>query len=112
VEYEAQVRSQKASLSQEALDELRQLADLSLQSVELCLDIFATEDFSRLQEAEDLEDEVDDTQEEIIQHHVKRLMSAACNPMGGVVFTDMATDLERCSDHAINIATALSEHPS
>jgi phosphate:Na+ symporter len=29
-----------------------------------------------------------------------------------VVFTDMATDLERCSDHAINIATALSEHPS
>jgi phosphate:Na+ symporter len=112
VEYEAQVRSQKASLSQEALDELRQLADLSLQSVELCLDIFATEDFSRLQEAEDLEDKVDDTQEEIIQHHVKRLMSAACNPMGGVVFTDMATDLERCSDHAINIATALSEHPS
>ena len=91
---------------------MRHLADLSLQSVSLCLDIFAKEDFDRLQEAEDLEDLVDDTQETIVQNHVKRLMNATCNPMGGVVFTDMATDLERCSDHAINIATALSEHPS
>lgn len=112
VEYEAQIHAQKAKLSQEALDELRQLSDLSLQSVALCLDIFETEDFDRLPQAEALEDRVDDAQEAIVQNHVKRLMSATCDPMGGVVFTDMATDLERCSDHAINIATALSDHPS
>ena len=112
VEYEAQVRSGKATLSEDAMNELKQLAQLSLQSVDLCLSIFADEDYDRLQEAEDLEDLVDDTQETIIGNHVKRLMNATCNPMGGVVFTDMATDLERCSDHAINIATALSAHPS
>lgn len=112
VEYEAQVRSGKATLSEDAMAELQQLAQLSLQSVDLCLSIFANEDYDRLQEAEDLEDLVDDTQETIIGNHVKRLMNATCNPMGGVVFTDMATDLERCSDHAINIATALSDHPS
>lgn len=112
VEYEAQVRSGKATLSEDAMTELKQLAQLSLQSVDLCLSIFANEDYDRLQEAEDLEDLVDDTQETIIGNHVKRLMNATCNPMGGVVFTDMATDLERCSDHAINIATALSDHPS
>ena len=112
VEYEAQVRSGKATLSEDAMAELKQLAQLSLQSVDLCLSIFANEDYDRLPEAEDLEDLVDDTQETIIGNHVKRLMNATCNPMGGVVFTDMATDLERCSDHAINIATALSDHPS
>lgn len=112
VEYEAQVRSGKATLSEDAMAELKQLAQLSLQSVDLCLSIFANEDYDRLQEAEDLEDLVDDTQETIIGNHVKRLMNATCDPMGGVVFTDMATDLERCSDHAINIATALSDHPS
>ena len=112
VEYEAQVRSGKATLSEDAMNELKHLAQLSLQSVDLCLSIFADEDYDRLQEAEDLEDLVDDTQETIIGNHVKRLMNATCNPMGGVVFTDMATDLERCSDHAINIATALSAHPS
>lgn len=112
VEYEAQLRSQKVELSQEALSELQRLAELSLDSVQLCLEIFAQEDYERLQEAENLEDLVDDTQDAIIQNHVKRLMTAACNPVGGVVFTDMATDLERCSDHAINIATALSPRPS
>lgn len=112
VEYEAQVRSGKAALSEDAINELKHLAELSLQSVDLCLSIFADEDYDRLQEAEDLEDLVDDTQETIIGNHVKRLMNATCDPMGGVVFTDMATDLERCSDHAINIATALSAHPS
>ena len=112
VEYEAQVHSGKAVLSEDAINELKHLAELSLQSVDLCLSIFANEDYDRLQEAEDLEDLVDDTQETIIGNHVKRLMNATCDPMGGVVFTDMATDLERCSDHAINIATALSAHPS
>jgi phosphate:Na+ symporter len=112
VEYEAQVRSQKAVLSQEALTELRELADLSLQSIDLCLEIFANDDYDRIQEAEDLEDMVDDKQETIIANHVKRLMSATCDPLGGVIFTDMATDLERCSDHAINIATALTKNPS
>ena len=112
VEYEAQVRSGKATLSEDAIAELKQLAQLSLQSVDLCLSIFSNEDYDRLQEAEELEYMVDDTQETIIGNHVKRLMNATCDPMGGVVFTDMATDLERCSDHAINIATALSDHPS
>ena len=54
---------------------------------------------------------MDDTQETIIGNHVKRLMNATCDPMGGVVFTDMATDLERCSDHAINIATPSATIP-
>lgn len=112
IEYEAQVKSGKASISDQAMEELKNLAELCIRSVELCLSIFEDEDYDRLQEAADLEDLVDDTQENIINNHVKRLMSATCDPMGGVVFTDMATDLERCSDHAINIATALSDHPS
>ena len=46
---------------------------------------------------------------------INRLMESKCDPLGGVIFTDMCTDLERCSDQAINIATALypndSPHP-
>ena len=34
-------------------------------------------------------------------------MQENCDPLGGVIFTDMCTDLERCSDQGINIATAL-----
>ena len=110
VEYEAQVKSKKATLSPEALEELRSLAEASIRSVDLCLHIFSTEDFTQIQQAEDLEDYVDDLQKEIVTNHVTRLMDSKCNPLGGVVFTDMSSDLERCSDHAINIATALIEN--
>ena len=34
-------------------------------------------------------------------------MQGKCDPTSGIVFTDMSTDLERCSDNALNIATAL-----
>jgi phosphate:Na+ symporter len=110
VEYEAQVKGKKAVLSQEALDELRRLSEASVRSVDLCLHIFAEEDFDKIQQAEDLEDYVDELQKEIVNNHVARLMDSKCDPLGGVVFTDMSTDLERCSDHAINIATALIEN--
>ena len=64
-----------------------------------------------LPEAEKLEQEVDDIQKEIINSHIQRLMQVACDPAGGVIYTDISTDLERCSDHAINIAGALAEIP-
>lgn len=109
-EYAMQVRTQKAVLSEEALSELRYLAEVSLESIDLSLSVFEKEDFAMIPDAELLEQKVDRIEEEIISNHVRRLMNASCNPMGGVIFTDMASDLERCSDHAINIATALSDH--
>ena len=109
VEYEAKIKNRQATISAEALEELRTLADASIRSVDLCLNIFENEKFELLPQAEDLEEYVDDLQEEIVQHHVMRLMNNECDSMGGVIFTDMSTDLERCSDHAINIAAALSD---
>ena len=83
------------------------MCQLTLESVELCLKIFETQDYSRFQEAEALEASVDNAKEQLVQNHIRRLMGSTCEPRGGVVFCDMITDLERCSDHAINIAAAL-----
>ena len=112
IEFEQQLRNKKAVISETGMRELRELADLTLDSVRLCLDIFEHEKYELLDKAEALEDLVDDKEEAIIASHVRRLMEASCDPLGGVIFADLATDLERCSDHAINIATALTDHPS
>ena len=69
--------------------------------------VFENEDFSLLPKAEALEQRVDDMQEQCVQNHIERLMKTACNPLSGGIFTDLCTDLERCSDQAINVATAL-----
>ena len=78
-----------------------------METLDVSMQVFEHENFDLLPRAEALEQSVDDMQERFIQNHVDRLMTTACNPLGGVIFTDMCTDLERCSDQAINIATAL-----
>ena len=109
IEYEEQIRNRKASLSNTAIEELKELTAASLESVDCCLDIFENKKWDKIEEAYELETKVDELQSEIIGNHVARLMNNECEPMGGVIFSDMSIDLERCSDHAINIATALAE---
>ena len=107
LEYAVQIRTGKAIISAEASKELHSMCETTLKSVELCLEIFEKQEYTRLAEAEKLEDQVDKAKEQLIHNHVKRFMDSACEPRGGVLFCDMVNDLERCSDHAINIATAL-----
>ena len=108
-EFTEQYKARKAVISETAMRELQSLADASLRSVEYSLSIFKEERYSDIPEAERLEQDVDDIELTIVNAHIERLMRAACEPVGGVIFTDMASDLERCSDHAINIACALAE---
>lgn len=105
-EYASQLRTGRAKLSPQAVEELRRLADATLDSVETCVEIFDLNEYDRIPEAEKKEDLVDDIQAEIVEAHAERLMSGNCDPLGGVIFTDLVTDLERCSDHAINIANS------
>ena len=83
------------------------MGEAVLQTLDLAIRVFNEERFDLLPRVEALEQKVDDMQDAYIQHHIERLMQTQCNPLGGVIFTDMCTDLERCSDQALNIATAM-----
>ncbi|MBP9999956.1 MAG: Na/Pi cotransporter family protein [Clostridiales bacterium] len=109
VEYQEMIQSKKAAISETGLNELKKLAEATIESIELSLQIFETEDYGRIPEAEELEQKVDRLQIEIVNSHIERLMKESCNPAGGVIFTDMSTDLERSSDHGINVACALAD---
>lgn len=109
VEYVEQLKSKKTKLSKAALAELQEMAGDTMEAVNLSLDIFSTEDYSGLDHIEDLESRVDDLEKILINNHVERLMNSECSPLSGVIFSDLVTDFERCSDHAINIAYALKE---
>ena len=107
-EYEAAYKERKASMSDTAREELKTLAEASLRSIDFALRIFSDENYRDLPEADRLEQAVDDLQTSCENAHIERLMEERCDPVAGVLFTDMINDLERCSDHAINIAYALS----
>lgn len=110
MEFADRMREEKAVISEKALGELRAMGDAVLETIDVSRRVYEGERFELLPQAEALEQKVDDMQAQYMQNHVERLMGDACDPLGGVIFTDMCTDLERCSDQGINIATALIDH--
>ncbi|MBE5911858.1 Na/Pi cotransporter family protein [Pseudobutyrivibrio sp.] len=111
IEYATRMKNKKTKLSKKAAKELKEMAENSMEEVELAIDIFTSENYENLPKIEKLESKVDKQEKQLINHHVERLMENKCEPIAGVIFSDMVTDLERCADHAINIAYALKEHP-
>ncbi len=112
ISYAEQMENKDIFLSDEAEEELKQMAEATMETVRLALEIFATENYDKLDRLEELESRVDDFQKMLIDNHVDRLLRSDCDPMAGVIFSDIVTDLERCFDHAVNIAYALKERPN
>ena len=109
VEYEEQMRTGKASMHQEAIDDLHLLANITMQSMNVSLIVFEQELMDRFADAEAMEDLVDQTKEQIEASHIERMAKKACDPKGGILFTDFCIDMERCSDHAINLAEVVRD---
>lgn len=109
VEYARELRDQKVELSQEARKDLQLMCKQCLESVEESISIFVTEEYERLPEAQRLEEIVDVTERRVTDAHIQRVKDGLCSPRADVIFKDMISDLERCSDHAINIAFSLTE---
>lgn len=109
--FESKLQQDIARISEDGLSDLRRFSEMTMEAVTYCLNIFATEEFDRVPEAERLCAVIDDMQVELTNRHVERLAQMSCDPAGGVVFTDMLTGLERCAAHAINVACALTDNP-
>lgn len=107
IEYRQKIGRAKDNLSKPARKEIKAITEATLKTIDMSIEIFTTENFDLLPACEAQEELVDQIQSDMIDNHVERLMKGKCDPAAGVVFTDMSTDLERCSDHAINIAVAL-----
>ena len=108
VEFAEQMHSKKGHLSENAMDELKTMAQDARNIVHLALEIFANEDYDRIPELDILETRIDLQKVELVDHHVDRLMRNECDPFSGIIFTNLVTDLERIGDHAENIGYALT----
>ena len=80
-----------------------------MKSLDVSFTVFEQELMDRFNDAEAMEDLVDQTKEQIEAAHIERMAKKACDPKGGILFTDFCIDMERCSDHAINLAEAVRD---
>ncbi|MBO5564763.1 MAG: Na/Pi cotransporter family protein [Lachnospiraceae bacterium] len=108
IEYAEEIHGKRIPLSDDAIEELKEMSADALSIVGQSIDIFTTEDYAALPGVDRLENRIDEEEARLVGNHVTRLMNTQCDPMGGIIFTNLVNDLERVGDHAVNIAYALT----
>lgn len=95
------------AISKEAQKELGEMLDMVNKIIQYAIDMFVRSDESHMQEVINLENRVDAKEKEMQRAHVERLTKGECTPEAGMIFSDIASGLERVADHATNIAFAI-----
>lgn len=99
----------KEDINGMAGDEIRKMQEMTVKILHLSMDMFNLEDDSHLQEILDLENAIDAKERELQDLHVKCLTTGECSAQVGMMFSDLASNLERVADHATNIAFSILE---
>lgn len=102
-------QEEQLPFSDTAKQELRQLAETTLRAYDLALEAWREADPAKAKEVFELEKQVDAMERSMRASHIERLNRGECHPTSGVVFLDLASNLERIADHAANIADQVVE---
>lgn len=92
------------TFSQKAREELVTMGDTVMTVLEHAFLARSQYLLCNVDTAEELEERVDDYEEEYRAEHIDRLARGECSASAGVLFLDALSNLERISDHAVNIA--------
>ncbi len=95
---------EKTVISDIAMQGLSQLGEMTVRNVRMAVEAFRTGSVELQQKVEVLEEEIDQLSAKLVNDHIERLKFVACDPRGGVVYTEIISDLERISDHCTNLA--------
>ena len=91
-------------LSADAIEDLKDIQMVVSEALELSTEARRNESIVEAKRVYILEDEVDGMEEEMRHGHMERLARGMCSADRGIVFLDVLSNLERISDHAVNIA--------
>ncbi len=93
--------------STNALKELNQIYNLTLESLETAIDCYVTKDINKAKSIVAIENEIDRLQKSFRQKHIQRLNDEKCTAYAGAIFLDLINNLERIGDHSTNITEAV-----
>ena len=91
-------------LSADAVEDLKDIQKLVGDALDLSIKSRREESVKDAHAVYVLEDEVDSMEEEMRHNHMERLARGLCSADRGIVFLDVLSNLERISDHAVNVA--------
>lgn len=97
----------KVLFSGHAIEELKEVYVNVDNGLHNAFKALSTEDNKYVEEVDRYEQKVDELRDVFKDRHIKRLNKNECNINAGVLFLDALTNLERISDHSVNIADVI-----
>ena len=105
------MRNEDISFSETAMGELAEMAKTTVASYDNAIKATELDDVSYAVKTAFLERQVDKMEKDLRAGHISRLSNAECTVNAGIHFLDLLGNLERVSDHAMNIAqVVLNDH--
>ena len=92
------------SFSKKGKADLELISAQTMQSLQIAVESRETGSVKSANAVRVLEQSVDQLEGEMREKHIRRLSKGKCDPESGVIFLDIISNLERISDHAVNIA--------
>jgi len=94
----------KVSFSNYATEELREIYENVEQAMDNAFLALSTKDTAYVEAVDAYERKVDELRDSFRESHINRINKGECNINAGVLFLEILTNLERVSDHCVNVA--------
>ena len=107
VEYATVLSDSSQQFSDDAQYEISQMKTLLHQLYSRAMDAYQNENFTSLNEANEIEEEIDDYTKRMEEGHIARLEQGICTPSVGAQYLELSSNAERIADHMINIAKSI-----
>lgn len=90
--------------SMEALGDMRQMIDKTVETFEWAMHSLENNNLELAKKVVKNDDCIDDMEAQFRRAHINRLNEGVCNGEAGAIYIDILSNLERIGDHSVNIA--------
>jgi len=101
--------SERVEFTEFAWNDLSELRELIYENINDSFSMIKDSNVSYLDEVLMREERIDYKVRQSKENHIERIKKGICNPIAGIIFSDLLIDLERISDHCVNIAQEFYE---
>ncbi len=108
IEYADKLKESDQKFSDVAISEVRNLQSRINDLFQKVMKAYVNCDAASLDEANVIEDEIDDITETMGANHIERLRAGDCTPDVGAQYLSLASNSERVADHFINVGKSIN----
>lgn len=108
IEYADKLKESDQKFSDVAISEVRNLQSRINDLFQKVMKAYVNSDAASLDEANVIEDEIDDITEAMGAKHIERLRAGDCTPDVGAQYLSLASNSERVADHFINVGKSIN----